>query len=119
VAAADDWDSPMRVKRVNPSLAESYERLSHDSGVPRFLLDLRKCENPKVAARLQEPLLERFIGVIYRPDTERWSHYSQAILPDQLDAWVWFDETEAVSPLPGEARPGDQTSADETWPFGL
>ena len=119
VAAADDWDSPMRVKRVNPSLDESYERLSHDSQVPRFLLDLREGQNRKVAARLQEPMLERFIGVIYRPDTERWSHYSQAILPDQFDAWVWFDETEAVAPLPGEVRPGDQTSVDETWPFGL
>ncbi len=119
VAAADDWDSPMQVKKVNPSMAESYERLSHDSGVARFLLDLREGENRKVVARLQEPLLERFIGVIYRPDTERWSHYSQAILPDQFDAWVWFDETEAVSPLPGEVRPGDEVSADETWPFGL
>ena len=119
VAAADDWDSPMRVKRVKPSLDESYERLSHDSGVPRFLLDLRDGENRRVAARLLEPMLERFIGVIYRPETERWSHYSQAILPDQFDGWVWFDETEAVTPLPGEVRPGDQVSADETWPFGL
>ena len=119
VAAADDWDEPMKVKRVNPSLDESYERLSHDSGVPRFLLDLREGENSRVVARLLEPMLERYIGVIYRPETERWSHYSQAILPDQFDGWVWFDETEAVSPLPGETRPGDQTSADETWPFGL
>jgi protein-L-isoaspartate(D-aspartate) O-methyltransferase len=119
VAAADDWDSPMQVKRIKPSMDESYERLSHDSGVPRFLLDLRDGERRKVVARLIEPKLERFIGVIYRPETERCSHYSQAILPDQFDAWVWFDETEAVSPLPGEARPGDQVSADETWPFGL
>jgi protein-L-isoaspartate(D-aspartate) O-methyltransferase len=119
VAAADDWDSPMRVKAVRPSLEESYERLCHNSAVPRFLLDLRDGENRKVVGRLQEPMLERFIGVIYRPDTERWSHYSQAILPDQFDAWVWFDETEAVSPLPGETRPGEQVSADETWPFGL
>ncbi|HEY0627885.1 MAG TPA: protein-L-isoaspartate(D-aspartate) O-methyltransferase [Sphingomicrobium sp.] len=119
VAAADDWDGPMMVKAVRPSLDESYERLSHDSGVPRFLLDLREGENRRVAAKLMEPHLERFIGVIYRPETERWSHYSQAILPDQFDGWVWFDETEAVAPLPGQTRPGDQTSADETWPFGL
>jgi protein-L-isoaspartate(D-aspartate) O-methyltransferase len=119
VAAADDWDSPMKVKAVRPSLDESYERLSHDSQVPRFLLDLRDGENRKVAARLMEPMLERFIGVIYRPETERWSHYSQAILPDQFDAWVWFDETEAVASLPGEVRPGAQVSSDETWPFGL
>ncbi|HWJ58761.1 MAG TPA: erythromycin esterase family protein, partial [Sphingomicrobium sp.] len=80
------------------------------------LLDLR--ENrlpPDLAEALAEPRLERFIGVIYRPETERWSHYSEAILPKQFDAWVWFDETEAVTPLPGRQRPG----ADETYPFGL
>ena len=118
VAAADDWDCPMQVKNVRPSLPESYERLSHDSGLHEFLLDLRERANPKVVARLEEPMLERFIGVIYRPETERWSHYSQAILPHQFDAWVWFDETNAVEPLPGEVRPGEK-SADETWPFGL
>jgi protein-L-isoaspartate(D-aspartate) O-methyltransferase len=119
VAAADDWDGPMEVKRVNPSMPESYERLSHDSGVSRFLLDLREGQNRQVAGKLMEPHLERFIGVIYRPETERWSHYSQAILPDQFDGWVWFDETKAVTPLPGEERPGEKASADETWPFGL
>jgi protein-L-isoaspartate(D-aspartate) O-methyltransferase len=119
VAAADDWDGPMRIKRVNPSMPESYERLSHESGVSRFLLDLREGRNRQVYAKLLEPHLERFIGVIYRPETERWSHYSQAILPNQFDGWVWFDETEAVSPLMGETRPGEQASADETWPFGL
>jgi protein-L-isoaspartate(D-aspartate) O-methyltransferase len=119
VAAADDWDSPMRVKSIRPSLPESYERLSHESGMPRFLLDLREGENRAVAARLEEPMLERFIGVIYRPDTERWSHYSQAILPHQFDAWVWFEETSAVTPLPGETRPGEAPSSEETWPSGL
>ena len=119
VAAADDWDSPMQVKTVRPSLPESYERLSHDSGMARFLLDLREEANRAVSARLEEPMLERFIGVIYRPDTERWSHYSQAILPHQFDAWVWFDETSAVTPLPGEVRPGEAPSSEETWPSGL
>ena len=119
VAAADEWDGHMKVKRVRPSLDGSYERLSLDSGQGRFLLDLRDGENRRVSALLEEPHLERFIGVIYRPETERWSHYSQAILPHQFDGWVWFDETEAVTPLPGEVRPGEQASADETWPFGL
>jgi erythromycin esterase-like protein len=109
----------MKVKSVNPSMADSYERLSHDSGVPRFLLDLREGKNRRVAELLEEPRLERFIGVIYRPETERWSHYSQAILPSQFDGWVWFDESNAVTPLSGEERPGEQPSADETWPFGL
>ena len=115
VAAASDWDAPMEVKTVQPSLLESYERLCHDSGVGRFLLDLREGENAQIAAALEEPMLERYIGVIYRPETERWSHYSQAILPRQYDGWVWFDETTAVTPLPGVERPGE----DDTWPFGL
>jgi protein-L-isoaspartate(D-aspartate) O-methyltransferase len=115
VAAADDWDEPMEVKAVRPSLAGSYERACHEAGVPRFLLDLREGANDEVAEALLEPRLERFIGVIYRPETERWSHYAEAVLPNQFDAWVWFDETEAVTPLPGEVRPGEE----ETYPFGL
>jgi erythromycin esterase-like protein len=56
---------------------------------------------------LLEPKLERFIGVIYRPETERWSHYSECVLPNQFDAWVWFGETKAVTPLPDGERPGE------------
>jgi erythromycin esterase-like protein len=114
VAAADDWDAPMKVKRVNPSRADSYERLMHDSGVVRFLLDLR--EEREVRDALIAQRLERYIGVIYRPDTERWSHYSEATLPKQYDAFVWFDRTQAVTALPG---PEEHGSTDETWPFGL
>jgi erythromycin esterase-like protein len=106
----------MQVKRVNPSLPDSYERVSHDSGVPRFLLDLREGQlNRETESALLEPRLERFIGVIYRPDTERWSHYSESILPRQFDGWVWFDETRAVTPLGSQQRAG----AEETYPFGL
>ena len=120
VAAADDWDEPMRIKRVRPSLEDSYERMSHDSGIDRFLLDLREGEvDPRLSRELMEPRLERFIGVIYRPETERWSHYSEAILPKQFDAWVWFDETHAVTPLSAELSPGEAPSVEETYPFGL
>jgi erythromycin esterase-like protein len=116
VAAADDWDEPMRIKSVRPSLPDSYERMAHDSGVGRFLLDLRPEEiGREIKEALLEPRLERFIGVIYRPETERWSHYSECILPRQFDGYVWFDETQAVTPLPGEQRPGEE----DTYPFGL
>jgi erythromycin esterase-like protein len=115
VAAATDWDGPLEVKRVNPSRPDSYERVCHDSKVRRFLLDLRERGASAARDALMAAKLERFIGVIYRPDTERWSHYSSAILPRQFDAWVWFDETCAVTPLPGRT----ETGADETWPFGL
>ena len=114
VAAADDWGDDMRVMRVRASNADSYERLCHDSGIPRFLLDLR--EDRAVRNALQSPKLERFIGVIYRPDTEIASHYAEACLPQQFDAFVWFDETHAVTPLgPQHARPG----APDTYPFAL
>jgi protein-L-isoaspartate(D-aspartate) O-methyltransferase len=116
VACASDWDQPMQVKRVNPSLPDSYEALAHDAGLGRFLLDLREGHAHEVLRhRLLEPRLERFIGVIYRPETERWSHYSACSMPQQFDAYVWFNETRAVTPLATQARPG----ADDTWPFGL
>jgi len=116
VAAADDWDEDMRVMQVRPSRAGSIERLCHDTGTPRFLLDLR----PGVHAALRHALLparlERYIGVIYRPDTERWSHYAESILPQQYDAFLWFDETRAVEPLGREhARAG----VPDTYPFGV
>jgi erythromycin esterase-like protein len=111
VAAADDWDEPMKVKRVRPSLEGSHERLCHDAGVPRFLLDLRE-DGP---APTHEQRLERYIGVIYRPGTERWSHYVESVLAEQFDGWVWFDETRAVTPLSDVHG----ASEAEMWPFGL
>jgi erythromycin esterase-like protein len=115
VAAATDWGDDMEVKRVRPSRADSYERLCHDAGIPSFLLDLRD-EGQPLRHRLLQPRLERFIGVIYRPESELMSHYSDASLPQQFDAYVWFDETSAVTPLgPEHAQPG----APDTYPFGL
>jgi erythromycin esterase-like protein len=121
VAAADDWDAPMKIKRINPSRPDSYERLAHDSGVERFLLDLREGMHDELRDELMEQRLERFIGVIYRPDTERWSHYSSASLPAQFDAYVWFDTTSAVTPLPAPdgAEQPEHAAADDTYPFGL
>jgi len=115
VACADDWDEPMVVKAVNPSRPDSYERLAHDSGVERFLLDLRAGRHEALREKLLAERLERFIGVIYRPETERWSHYSACRLPEKFDAYVWFDRTTAVTPLPTRQREG----AEETYPFGL
>ena len=112
VAAADDWDGELKITRVRPSRRDSYERLCHDCAVPRFLLD--PAADEALRNRLLEPRLERFIGVIYLPATELESHYAQASLPQQFDAFVWFDETEAVRALrPQHARPG----VPETYPL--
>jgi protein-L-isoaspartate(D-aspartate) O-methyltransferase len=115
VAAADDWDEPMQVMTVRPSLPESIEAQAHAAQVPRFLLDLDLARAPDLRAQLLAPRLQRFIGVIYRPQTERWSHYAEAELARQYDGWVWFDRTSAVTPLAG----GDDKIGDDTWPFGL
>jgi erythromycin esterase-like protein len=93
VAAASDWGGEMEIKRVRPSRPDSYERLCHDAGSPAFFLDFKR--DDALRRRLLEPKLERFIGVIYRPETELMSHYSEASLPQQFDAYAWFDETTA------------------------
>jgi len=114
VAAASDWGGKMEVKTIRSSLEDSYERLFHDSRTERFLLDFSR--DTVLRDRLQEPRLERFIGVIYRPETERLSHYAYASLPNQFDAFVWFDETTPVAPL------GPEHTAEgvpDTFPFGL
>jgi len=116
VTAASDWDAERETKHVLPSRADSHERPCHESGIPRFLLDLGPDADPDLLDQLREPRLERFIGVIYRPETERWSHYSAAVLAEQFDGWVWFDETSALEPLePYEPHDG----MADTWPFGV
>ncbi|MBC8747503.1 protein-L-isoaspartate(D-aspartate) O-methyltransferase [Paraburkholderia podalyriae] len=117
VAAASDWGGPMEVKTVLPSLEGSVEFSTHGTGLVRFLLDLRPGVHDALRERLRAPLLERFIGVIYRPETERYSHYAEASLAEQFDAYVWFDRTSAVSALPVCADQKD--SVAETFPFGV
>jgi protein-L-isoaspartate(D-aspartate) O-methyltransferase len=113
VAAADDWDGPMRIKEVRPSHSDSYERQCHETDVPSFLLPLNKEE--ELTRQLLVPRLERAIGVIYRPQTELASHYFQAVLPRQFDEYCWFDRTSAVRPLDTARVKG----MPETYPFGL
>jgi erythromycin esterase-like protein len=116
VTAATDWDAPAERKHVRAALPESYEALFHQVGVPRFLLSLRD-GGPSVKG-LDEPRLERAIGVIYRPETERQSHYFYARLPAQFDAVLHFDETRAVEPLERTAR-WEKGEVPETFPSGV
>ncbi|KAB8078555.1 erythromycin esterase-domain-containing protein [Aspergillus leporis] len=121
VAAAHEWDEDMEVMKVRPSRKDSWERVAHDTGIPSFVIDLRRdrIDPSLVAAFEAEPLrLERFIGVIYRPDTEKISHYSAADLLNQFDAYVWFDETQALKPLE-KHEPVTELGKEETYPFGL
>lgn len=113
VMAADDWGGAPRVKRVTPSRPDSWERVFLDTGKPRSLTCWRG--DADLAASLSMRRLERAIGVIYRPDTERQSHYFDAHLSHQFDALVWFEETHAVTPLPSRPPEGEP----DTYPFGL
>jgi protein-L-isoaspartate(D-aspartate) O-methyltransferase len=115
VAAASDWDGPMEIKRVRPARDDSYEGRSRDANIPAFFLETGPGQKEDIRAELAEPLLERAIGVIYRPETELLSHYFQAELSRQFDAWVWFTETKAVDAKPTAYAEGP----DETYPFGL
>lgn len=114
VTAASDWGAPAERKNVRPGLEGSYEELFHQTGLPRFWLDLRNV-NDKVGV-LYGPRLERAIGVIYRPETERLSHYFRAWLPEQFDAIIHIDKTRAVEPLERTSI-WDKGELPETYPF--
>jgi erythromycin esterase-like protein/predicted phosphoribosyltransferase len=116
VTAATHWDGPARRRNVRPSLAGSYERLFHETAIPRFVLPLRT--DLELASALRAPRLERAIGVIYAPETERRSHYFHARLADQFDYLLHFDETRAVEPLERESGWAVGELA-ETFPSGL
>lgn len=116
VTAASEWDSPAELKTVRPSHPQSFERLFHDTGLGNFFLPLRRA--PEASRVLRERRLERAIGVIYLPASERVSHYFEATLSEQFDAVVHFDETHALRPLErNPAAPGKE--APETWPTGI
>jgi erythromycin esterase-like protein len=115
VVAADDWDGPPLRKRVLPALPESWEALFHERGLPRFFLSLREEE---VRNALSGTRLERAIGVIYRPRTERASHYFGARLAGQFDALVHIDETRALRPL-DEVSWVEHEDAPDTYPHAL
>ncbi len=114
VTAAREWDGPAERRQVRPSLAGSVERLLHDAGIPAGVLDLRG----EAGELLREERLERMIGVIYRPESERVSHYVAARVAEQFDLLVHIDETRAVVPL-DPADPQRQDEPGETYPSGL
>lgn len=102
VAAASHWEGPMEIKTVRPSHPDSYERLMHLSEMEAFMLPLTKSRHQQLTTALASRRLERAIGVIYRPESERLSHYFDASLSRQFDEWIWFDETCAVKALSTE-----------------
>ena len=114
VTAARDWDRPSGHRHVLPALEGSHEHLFHETGLERFVL------LPEAVRRmpaLRQWRLERAIGVIYRPETERASHYFDAVLARQFDAVIHIDATRAVEPLERTA-PSPTDERAETWPFG-
>jgi erythromycin esterase-like protein/predicted phosphoribosyltransferase len=116
VTAADDWGGPAERKNVVPALPGSFEELFHELGEDSFALPLRAAS--RSADVLRAARLERAIGVVYRPSTERQSHYFQARLADQFDVVIHFDETRAVEPLERTAR-WERGEVPETFPHAV
>jgi len=115
VTAANDWGDPPQRMQVRPGLLGSVEELFHEVALPRFFLPLRSAG--EALGELREPMLQRAIGVVYRPETERWSHYFEARLASQFDAVVHVDRTRAVEPL--EAGQVWTAEPPETYPSAL
>ena len=116
VTAASSWDRPPELKRVRPAIEGSFEALFHETGVPRFVL-LPDADG-RLPSELRHARLERAIGVVYRPKTERASHWFEARLADQFDAVVHLDRTSAVEPLEKSAG-WTGGEAPETYPFAV
>ena len=114
VTAASDWGGPAERKQVRPAMPGSFEDLFHEHGPAQFLLPLVGVDE-RIGAT---SLLERAIGVIYRPHTERASHWFHARMPQQFDAVVHLDHTTAVEPLERTSL-WDRGEPPETYPTGL
>jgi erythromycin esterase-like protein len=112
VTAAREWDEPAEQRRVRPSIPGSYEHLFHQTGFERFLLSTVESREALTASRL-----ERAIGVVYKPETERASHYFRARIADQFDAVIHVDTTSALMPLKRWSR--ENPDLPETYPTGV
>ena len=115
VAAASEWGGPMEIKVIRPARHDSWEHAFRHSGFARSLTEWRSPSRRALAQSLRRSMLQRAIGVVYRPESELLSHYFEAVLADQFNAYVWFEDTRPVTPL-GDQRP---SGVPETWPFGL
>ena len=116
VTAASEWDEPPQRKQVREGLDGSWEDLFHQAGEARFTLALRG--NPALREFAAPRRLQRAIGVIYRPETERQSHYFYTRLPEQFDAMIHIDETGALEPL-DKGPVWANREAPETYPSGV
>jgi erythromycin esterase-like protein len=112
VTAAREWDQPAERRRVTASMAGSYEHLFHDTDLERFVLATSAARDVLAEARF-----ERAIGVIYKPETERASHYFRARIADQFDAVIHIDTTSALTPLQRWSR--ENADLPETYPTGV
>jgi erythromycin esterase-like protein len=112
VTAAREWDGPAERRQVVPSIVGSYEQLFHQTGIDRFVLSIDEAREVLAMTRL-----ERAIGVIYKPETERASHYFRARLADQFDAVIHVDTTAALTPL--ERWSLESTDLPDTYPTGV
>lgn len=99
VTAASRWGGDSERKTVRTALPSSYEELLHDTGHESFLI-----RTDSAADALRQPRLERAIGVVYQPETERHSHYFHSRLADRFDAFIHVDRTTALTPLPPAGR---------------
>lgn len=117
VLAASEWDHPGEVKRVQPGLPGSWEEVFHGVGLESFALIPQA--HPLIRTLLEESLLERAIGVIYLPQSERRSHYFTARIGSQFDAVVHIDRTRALEPLVDAGAAGPEVEIPETYPVGV
>jgi erythromycin esterase-like protein/predicted phosphoribosyltransferase len=109
VTAASDWGGPAERMRVRRALPGSWEELFHNREPWRFELE---------TGGLHGRRLERAIGVVYRPETERISHYFHARIADQFDGVIHIDETHAVEPLESTSE-WEAGEVPETYPWGV
>jgi erythromycin esterase-like protein len=116
VTAAYDWDGQAETKRVRPGMKHSWEELFHGVGPEQFILTFR--DNPELSGALDQERLERAIGVIYRPETERISHYFYARIAEQFDAVIHIDTTRALQPLDALSEL-TREELPETYPSGV
>ena len=112
VVAGDHWGGRTQTMNLPPAVGGSTEAAMHEALVDQpaalFIFDSEQ----EWARKLRD---HRAVGVVYHPENERRGNYVPTVLNGRYDAFLWFNDTTGLKPLPGAQARGVEM---ETWPQG-
>jgi erythromycin esterase-like protein len=96
VIAGAEWGAQMERMPVPPARSGSLEALLHGLLEQDSLIVVPRGDEPEWLGRRLD---HRAIGVVYRPERERWGNYVPTVVRQRYDAFLYLQDTSPLQPL--------------------